>query len=83
MQPSTDYQALRDFLTRLVKTPKLAYSVPEAVVATSIGKTVLWEDIAKGKLPTRKRGTRTIILAEDLAAYLAGLPVLEPTIGRE
>ncbi len=54
--------------------PKLAYSVSEAVAATSIGKTTLWNAIADGMLATRKAGTRTIILAEDLSAYLAGLP---------
>ena len=38
---------------------------------------MLYEDIAAGILPARKRGNRTIILAEDLKAYLAALPAVE------
>jgi len=67
-------------MTPAAPTPtpaKLAYSIPEAVAATSFGKTVLYEDIAAGILPARKRGNRTIILAEDLKAYLAALPAVE------
>lgn len=53
----------------------LAYTIDEAVEATKIGRTSLYKEIESGRLPARKRGRSTIILAADLAAYLAGLPV--------
>jgi hypothetical protein len=57
--------------------PKLAYSIPEAMEATGIGRSSLYEDISAGRLMARKRGSRTVILARDLAAYLEALPVAE------
>lgn len=54
---------------------KLAYTIPEATIATGIGRTSLYEEISAGRLVARKRGSTTIILASDLAAYLAALPV--------
>jgi len=59
-----------------VATPvgKLAYTIPEAIEATAIGRTSLYADIAAGRLETRKRGSRTIILADELRRYLADLP---------
>lgn len=56
---------------------KLAYSIKEAVEATGISRAALYQDIAAGKLATRKRGASTIILADDLNAYLAALPSAE------
>jgi hypothetical protein len=56
--------------------PKLAYTIPEVTEVTGIGRTSIYEEIAAGRLVARKRGSSTIILAEDLAAYLAGLPVV-------
>jgi len=57
---------------------KLAYSIEEAVEVTGIGRSSLYLDIAAGRLVARKRGTRTIILTADLAAYLAALPPAQP-----
>ena len=57
--------------------PKLAFSIPEAVRATGIGKTTLYEEIAAGRLIARKRGSSTIILTGDLNDYLEALPRLE------
>lgn len=56
---------------------KLAFTIEEAVAATGIGRSSIYEDIAARRLPARKRGRSTIILAADLAAYLAALPLLE------
>jgi hypothetical protein len=56
---------------------KMAYSIPEAMEATGIGRSSLYEDISAGRLMARKRGSRTVILARDLAAYLEALPVAE------
>jgi hypothetical protein len=47
------------------------------MAATSFGRQTLYDDINSSLLIARKRGPRTIILGEDLAAYLAALPALE------
>lgn len=57
--------------------PKLALSIEDAIEASSIGRTSIYEDIAAGKLRARKRGRSTIILTVDLAEYLAALPLVE------
>lgn len=54
--------------------PKLAYTIPEAVKATGIGRSALYEEIKAGRLRSRKRGAQTLILAEDLNQFLTGLP---------
>lgn len=62
-------------MSKAVTLPKLGYTIPEAVSASGIGRSSLYQDIAAGRIETRKRGSRTIILADELARYLADLPV--------
>ena len=50
---------------------KLAYGIADAVKATSIGRSLLYEQIRAGKLKTFKVGTRTLIAADELMAWLA------------
>lgn len=57
--------------------PKLAYSIEEAADATAISKSALYEDIRGGKLIVRKRGARTVIIADELRDYLNALPTME------
>ena len=49
---------------------KLAYSIPEAAAAVSIGRSKLYALIAEGRLETRKIGKRTVIPAESLVRLL-------------
>ena len=49
---------------------RLAYGISQAVEATSIGRSLLYEEIRAGNLKTFKVGTRTLIAAEDLNAWL-------------
>jgi excisionase family DNA binding protein len=49
---------------------KLAYSVPEAVAVSGIGRSILYELIKAGKLAIVKIGSRTLIRHGDLAALL-------------
>ena len=60
---------------------KLAYSIAEACAAMGIGRTKLYDLIAAGKLVARKDGGRTLILAEDMAAYLRALPAIREPKG--
>lgn len=57
-----------------MNTGQLGYTIAEAVKATGIGRTTIYADLKAGRLAARKRGKRTIILADDLRAYLASLP---------
>lgn len=49
----------------------LAYSVKGACSALSIGRTLLYELIAKGKIETRKVGGRTLIPAASIHRFLS------------
>lgn len=53
---------------------KLTYSVKEAAAALSLSKTTIWKAIADGVLPAHKFGSRTLIPADGLRAWLASLP---------
>jgi hypothetical protein len=53
---------------------KLAFSIEEAVAASGIGRTSIFEEIKAGRLVARKCGRRTLILKHDLALWLDGLP---------
>lgn len=54
--------------------PKLAYSIKEAIEATSIGRTKLYELLADPNCPLTavRVGGRTLIPAESLRALIAG-----------
>lgn len=45
---------------------KLSYSIAEAVEATSLSKSGLYEKIARGEIPATKVGRRTVIPASAL-----------------
>jgi excisionase family DNA binding protein len=51
-----------------------AYSIPQAMFALNIGRDKLYKLIREGKLPARKLGRKTLILATDLEAFLESLP---------
>ncbi|WP_085810584.1 helix-turn-helix domain-containing protein [Sphingomonas sp. TZW2008] len=57
---------------------KLAYSIPEAAAAVSIGRSKLYLLIAQGRLETRKIGKRTVIPTASLLKLLD-----EPSDGGE
>lgn len=52
--------------------PKLAYSIREAVAATSLSKTTLYAKIAANQLRAVRVGGRTVIPAESLHALIHG-----------
>jgi excisionase family DNA binding protein len=61
---------------------QLSLSISEAQNATGLGRTKLYEAIGKGELKARKYGKRTIILKDDLDAFLDSLEAY-PTSTRE
>jgi excisionase family DNA binding protein len=52
----------------------LSVTIPEAVKATGLSRSALYEALRRGDLPARKAGRRTIIAVADLEMYLANLP---------
>lgn len=52
---------------------KLAYSVDEARARVGISRNSIYKEISAGRLKVTKIGRRSIILADDLRAWLAAL----------
>ena len=53
---------------------KIAYRFSEAVVATGLSRSSLYELMKTGALRTRKCGRSTLILRDDLVEFLNQLP---------
>ena len=53
---------------------KLAYSIVASAKLVSSSRSQLYLEIQKGRLPATKIGGRTVILHEDLVAWLRRLP---------
>jgi excisionase family DNA binding protein len=52
---------------------KVAYSVGEACDVLSIGRSSLYAAVKRGELKPVKLGRRTLLLADDIAAFLRSL----------
>jgi len=55
-----------------------AYDIPGAVQASGQSRSGIYAAIKSGALTARKRGFRTVILADDLRRWLEGLPRMNP-----
>jgi hypothetical protein len=56
---------------------KIAYTIPEAVAVSGQSRTGIYAAFKNGALIGRKRGSRTVILADDLRHWLESLPRIE------
>jgi excisionase family DNA binding protein len=63
-------------------TEVLAHTIADAVKISGIGRTSLYELIGAGKIEARKAGNRTLIPAESLRTYIAGLPPADIRCGQ-
>ncbi len=59
-----------------MQTP-IAVTIPEAVRATGMSRSSLYEALKKGELTARKAGRRTLIPFAELEAYLGRLPTYQ------
>ena len=55
-------------------TSRLAYSIAEVVNLTGVGRSLVYEHIAEGRLRVRKAGRRSLVFDGDLTAWLESLP---------
>ena len=55
-------------------TYQIAVTIPDAVKATGLSRSRIYEALKRGDLSARKAGRRTLIPFADLEAYLASLP---------
>lgn len=53
---------------------QISLTIQEACAESGIGRTSLYAAINDGLLPAKKFGRKTIILRQDLEAFLAALP---------
>jgi excisionase family DNA binding protein len=59
-------------------SPQLSYNIEEAMQQTGVGRSLLYAEIAAGRLVARKIARRTLILDSDLRAWLEASPRLRP-----
>lgn len=52
----------------------IAITIPDAVKASGMSRSSIYEALKRGDLSARKAGRRTLISFADLQAYLASLP---------
>ena len=52
----------------------LAVTIPDAVKASGMSRSSIYEALKRGDLSARKAGRRTLISFNELQAYIAALP---------
>lgn len=52
----------------------IAVTIPEAVRASGMSRSAIYEALKRGDLSARKAGRRTLIPFADLQAFIASLP---------
>lgn len=55
----------------------LGLTIHEAKALAGVGRSTIYEEIRAGRLAARKLGRRTLILSDDLSAWLASLPLIK------
>jgi hypothetical protein len=58
---------------------KRLLTVPEAVFSYGISRSKFYQEVAAGRIPLRKCGRRTLVAADDMEAWAAGLAIVSRT----
>jgi hypothetical protein len=56
------------------KLPPAAYTVADLVEISGLSRATVFREMKNGRLPARKVGARTLVLAGDWQTYLSSLP---------
>ncbi|MFB6400945.1 helix-turn-helix domain-containing protein [Pseudomonas putida] len=57
-------------MTHTQTTPTLAIGIDDAARAIGVSRSVIYEVVARGELPSFKLGRRRMILAKELETYI-------------
>ena len=63
--------------------PPVSLTINDAVRFSGLGKTSLYESLARGDIAGVRVGRRTLILADSLRAFIEKQPTYHPTMGRK
>jgi hypothetical protein len=67
------------FLDDTKRPLKRLLTVPEAIFTYGIGRSKFYLEVGAGRIRLRKCGRRTLVSADDMEAWAAGLPVVSRT----
>jgi excisionase family DNA binding protein len=56
---------------------RAAYSIAEVMAQSGLGRDTIYKAIRAGRLPARKLGRRTVVLATDMQRFLESLPLMD------
>jgi excisionase family DNA binding protein len=56
---------------------QLLYTIPQCCRLAAIGRTKFYELVARGEIPARKVGKKTLVAAVDLQRWAERLPAIE------
>ena len=62
---------------------EIAISIIEAARRAGVSRSSIYEAIGGGQLAVRKCGRRSLVLVEDLKAWISALPEAKPTTKSE
>jgi excisionase family DNA binding protein len=55
---------------------KRLLTVQEAIFGYGLGRSKFYQEVAAGRIRLRKCGRRTLVSADDMEAWAAGLPIV-------
>jgi excisionase family DNA binding protein len=58
-------------------TEPLAVGITDAIRLSGVGRSTIFDEIKAGRLKARKAGRRTLILRDDLKAWLNSFPLVK------
>jgi len=64
------------FLEEVKQPLKRLLTVQEAIFGYGLGRSKFYQEVAAGRIQLRKCGRRTLVAADDMEAWAAGLPIV-------